>query len=1447
MEKNQMKKYLLLTLVFSFINHAAPLAGDYFINQNGSEDYSSISAAVADLNSEGISAPVNFKIRSGTYDEQVTVTEINRTGLNTDLVKFRRATPADTVIWKYTSQSPADNWIVKLDDAEFVSIINITFEAVNDDAQTMLSYEGTTDSVTVTNCIFDGLIPASTDFVKNDLVFISPTNFAPSNASTGYRFDGNNFKVGFRGLLISNNPSTAYIRNNTFSGQANAGIVLTSTTSDNVIESNTISDAIWTVTSLPYTALNISARGIVRNNKINIGQKGAVGINASYSFAPPLLVYNNFISITNPNGNTIAAQLGKSVKFLHNSIRTEHATDIGIQINAIKSNTVTINNNIIMNVGGGVALDLPLDDNVEALNEITDNNFYTSGAILASWGETSPGVSRTFADISSLHDHVQTTFPNVGLSEFLFFVGTTSGDINDLHLPVILVIKPNLLAHPQADVTDDIDGDARTSINVYIGADQSPFVVAPMDNADANNGSFYAVGGSTPDFLTVQEALENLYHRGTKAEVTLRIRAGSYPTKINISNLVRLDESDLVTIIAANPANHPVLTLVSSAIEHSIIKLTNTNNIVIKNIDFEIVGATNNGITIRGSHSNVIEDCQFTDGKYGIRIESDFSSHKKNSLINNNFISQIESAITVNNMHGQTISGNVINSNYSTFKGIDIINTVSNQTYQTIIENNEITACSFSPDCVGININNGNGSEDYRALIKNNFIFASTGIKLENTSRYWDIYHNTISTHRIGIITQAGSGSDSNNINIINNIITASSNNTYISINSGSVQESENINIDFNVYNNISSSNLIEWFSATYSDLQNFSIVTGMDNNSLQKNLNFVDQPNRDYHLSGLSIGDNDLAGSDINITTDIDGDSRSNDFPYIGADEASTPLSVARVYVSAENTTSENSAQANIGVRLLAQPTDDVTVAFATDNINEGIVIPSAQLVFTSTNWNQLQNVIIQGVDDLISDGNIDYSVLYSVLSDDAEYDAIPVQVLEFVNLDNDLNSKIALELVNHAIEPATSATVKFKLLNNAAAPNDSALRDTQDITIDYTYNGNTATVDSDYTALSGSVVLPALNEFIEININPIDDNFIEGTEDLNITITSISGGLASVSIDNSTNGLVVSIEDNETGLISVSNSQNLSEPATNGGFELTLTGGISETDTEINYSLAGTANHTSDYMQVSGIATISAMASSVIIPVSVLNDIDSEDQETITISLNNTSNPLVSTNTTTPPFATINDDDTDADIEVIISAINPAVAVGEAFDITLTLINHDAINIHQAVLQVDEPAGLDFSIWRCLASSSYCSQSPGSGNLVDVVSIAANSQIQFAVSALVTGTLSDTINIQAILNPAPFLNDTDTNNNTADASSLIDVFFENGFENSINNRLFQAITGFNQQDDLAANYYYISYNNETYHFIKIIAEQKSIKYQHIYVNTENESIISSKWISND
>jgi len=399
-----MKKIIFLTLFISFISNAVPLAGDYFINQNGSEDYSSITAAVADLNSEGISAPVTFKIRSGTYDEQVTITEINRFGIDNDLVIFKRATFTDTVVWKYSSQNSANNWILATEDTKFLRIANINFVAVNSDAQTMLYLDGETDSITVTKCQFQGLIPASINNFRSELVLTSFSNYIADANSTGMLFENNSFINGFKGIWSNYISSPMKIINNEFTGQANTGIDLVSDELGSLIESNEFSDAIWTFTSLPYQAINVNGRVTIKNNKINIAQKGVFGINAINNYAGnDLHIYNNFISITNPNGHVIAASLGNRVKFLHNTIRTEQATDIAIQLNASVTNTVTINNNIVINTGGGIALDLPLDDSISAIDELSDNNLFTSSGTLVSWGEVSPGVSRTFNTINGFY------------------------------------------------------------------------------------------------------------------------------------------------------------------------------------------------------------------------------------------------------------------------------------------------------------------------------------------------------------------------------------------------------------------------------------------------------------------------------------------------------------------------------------------------------------------------------------------------------------------------------------------------------------------------------------------------------------------------------------------------------------------------------------------------------------------------------------------------------------------------------------------------------------------------------------------------------------------------------------------------------------------------------------------------------------------------------------
>ncbi len=75
--------------------------------------------------------------------------------------------------------------------------------------------------------------------------------------------------------------------------------------------------------------------------------------------------------------------------------------------------------------------------------------------------------------------------------------------------------------------------------------------------------------------------------------------------------------------------------------------------------------------------------------------------------------------------------------------------------------------------------------------------------------------------------------------------------------------------------------------------------VTSQDVNSVSKLINFVSAT--DLHLTGLSNGDIDLAGTPIaGITTDIDGDTRSLTDPYKGADEASLPIPVELTAFSA-------------------------------------------------------------------------------------------------------------------------------------------------------------------------------------------------------------------------------------------------------------------------------------------------------------------------------------------------------------------------------------------------------------------------------------------------------------------------------------------------------------------------------------------------------------------
>ena len=74
----------------------------------------------------------------------------------------------------------------------------------------------------------------------------------------------------------------------------------------------------------------------------------------------------------------------------------------------------------------------------------------------------------------------------------------------------------------------------------------------------------------------------------------------------------------------------------------------------------------------------------------------------------------------------------------------------------------------------------------------------------------------------------------------------------------------------------------------------------------------------------------------------------------------------------------------------LTTQPTADVTIALSSSDTTEGTVVP-ASLTFTSANWNVAQTVTVTGVDDVLDDGDVAYTIVTAAaISADANYNGV-------------------------------------------------------------------------------------------------------------------------------------------------------------------------------------------------------------------------------------------------------------------------------------------------------------------------------------------------------------------------------------------------------------------------------------------------------------------------
>ena len=72
--------------------------------------------------------------------------------------------------------------------------------------------------------------------------------------------------------------------------------------------------------------------------------------------------------------------------------------------------------------------------------------------------------------------------------------------------------------------------------------------------------------------------------------------------------------------------------------------------------------------------------------------------------------------------------------------------------------------------------------------------------------------------------------------------------------------------------------------------------------------------------------------------------------------------------------------------MQLQSQPSASVTVYISSNDTTEGTVTP-ASLFFAPLLWSTAQTVVIQGVDDYVIDGNVQYAINFALSSSDPSF----------------------------------------------------------------------------------------------------------------------------------------------------------------------------------------------------------------------------------------------------------------------------------------------------------------------------------------------------------------------------------------------------------------------------------------------------------------------------
>jgi hypothetical protein len=867
------RKNLLMTMTFIFSLYLIPMAnaqlsGTYTIDPSGGglPNFTSFDAAVNALVSQGISGPVVINIVPGTFDVHIVIPQITGASAS-NTITFQSSVPDSTQInLNYTHTNvAAENYLIKLDGADYVTFKSMTFNAYNGDAGygTVFQITGSANNNKFFNNAFYGKSNSSSQYIS--LIYSNGTK------DENNVFENNLFVDGSAGINItgasgSNLSTGTVIRNNSFKNQYSSSISLKYQEAP-IISGNNID------MSSMYNAIYLEVVGRkfqILNNRIIVNGRsdGALEINGCNGLIGSNgLIANNMVSILTDNSD----QACSGIKITNSTYQQVYHNSVlicsGIDRNSSAlyqsgGSNIDIRNNNLANLASGYAYTAT---NTVAVSDY--NNYYTNGNYLARWQST------------NIEDLTALITPSPG-DEHSVSVNPVYNSDTDLHTTTFRL--ENKGTNLSSVVSVDFDGETR-SVSPDIGADE--FITS---TGSAFSGVYY-IGGASPDFATITEAVQLLNKYGILSAVTFNIRDDNSPyiERFNILPVTGASENNTVTF-QSDPSNteDPIITFnIEDYYSNYIIGMQRASYVKIKGLFLTSENQTYGDIIRMDGlcHHDTITGCTIMCQGTGSGNDGIYSTGSvlKNLYISKNKFNNGSWGIELDGYYQNFIQDIEISENdfFQVSSGINI----SEGSNSIRILRNKINSYSE-----GINIYNYSGSLINKGLIANNFIYLTgnsynaTGLNLSYVS-YLQVFFNTV---KIGeentyINSRAFSLTGTiSNTDIRNNIFcNFGIGYAYYLSSSGSPTQSD--------YNSLfTAGNYIAYYNGDRKKLSDLQAISGKDINSLDVNPAFISDD--EVHINSPYL---DGSGTAISgLISDIDGEMRSSP-PDIGADEYTSSL----------------------------------------------------------------------------------------------------------------------------------------------------------------------------------------------------------------------------------------------------------------------------------------------------------------------------------------------------------------------------------------------------------------------------------------------------------------------------------------------------------------------------------------------------------------------------